>query len=60
MPSNAPNIKVNAVKTFGKEFAEIVLIGDTFDDSFKSAKEYANKNDSVFCHAFEDLDVIEG
>jgi len=52
MPTNAPSIKVNAVRYswlinlsnlkrgWGKEFATIELIGDTFDDSFKAALEF--------------------
>ena len=37
-----------------------MLTGDTFDDSFKAAKEYANIHGSIFCHAFEDLEIIDG
>ena len=43
MPSVTPQQKINKVKLFGKEFVEIVLTGDTFDDAYSKAIEYAQK-----------------
>ena len=40
MPSTTPLQKVKKVKLFGKEKVEVVLTGDTFDDSYREAKEY--------------------
>ena len=37
MPTNTPGIKLKAVKSWGKEYCEIELVGDTFDDCFKAA-----------------------
>ena len=45
---------------FGREQVEIILTGDTFDDSSARATEYANKNDRIFIHPFDDLDIIAG
>lgn len=35
MPTTTPKQKVSQVQFFGGDFAEIVLVGDTFDSSFK-------------------------
>jgi len=34
MPSDAPDIKVRAVKMFGGKYVEIILHGDSFDEAF--------------------------
>ena len=60
MPQTTPKQKVNQVKMFGREHVEIILTGDTFDDSSASATEYANENDRIFIHPFDDLDIIAG
>ncbi|WP_425804434.1 hypothetical protein ACHOLT_20225 [Desulfitobacterium sp. Sab5] len=38
MPSTTPRQKISAVKRFGGDTIEIVLTGDTFDDSSKRAQ----------------------
>ncbi|GIN73720.1 L-threonine dehydratase biosynthetic IlvA [Bacillus sp. J14TS2] len=60
MPQTTPNQKIDQVKMFGREFVEIVLVGDTFDDTSKSALEYSNKEDKIFIHPFDDYDIIAG
>ena len=60
MPQTTPKQKVNQVKMFGREHVEIILTGDTFDDSSARATEYANENDRIFIHPFDDLDIIAG
>lgn len=60
MPTVTPNQKVNKVKKFGGEFAEIQLIGDTFDDASKAAKEFCAKENMVFVHPFDEDLVIAG
>lgn len=60
MPSPTPSQKIKQVQMFGKEHVEIVLTGDTFDDAYNEAKEYATDNDLTFVHPFNDLQVIEG
>ncbi|MCK8492009.1 MULTISPECIES: threonine ammonia-lyase IlvA [Spirosoma] len=60
MPSTTPNQKVKQVKLFGKEFVEVVLTGDTFDDAYYAAIDYVKTHDSIFVHPFDDLQVIEG
>lgn len=60
MPVPTPGQKVDQVRMFGGAFVDIQLIGDTFDDSSKAAQLYQKKNDLVFIHPFDDVDVIEG
>ncbi|GAB5553527.1 MAG: threonine ammonia-lyase [Saprospiraceae bacterium] len=60
MPSVTPMQKVNKVKLFGKEYVEVILIGDTFDDAYAEAKLDAETNGKSFIHPFNDIKVIEG
>jgi len=60
MPQTTPKQKIDQVRMFGRDYVEIVLVGDTFDDSSASATEYANKENKIFIHPFDDLDIIAG
>lgn len=60
MPTTTPNQKIKQVKLFGKEFVEIILTGDTYDDAFHAATEFVKTHDSTFVHPFDDLLVMEG
>ncbi|MGB1369815.1 MAG: threonine ammonia-lyase IlvA [Flavobacteriaceae bacterium] len=60
MPAPTPNQKVEQVKMFGKEFVEVVLVGDTFDDSYHKAIEECEQYNKPLVHPFNDQKVIEG
>ncbi|WP_425335406.1 threonine ammonia-lyase IlvA [Salipaludibacillus daqingensis] len=60
MPSTTPRQKVSRVEFFGEPFVEVVLTGDTFDDSFKEATSYCNDNEMAFIHPFDDHRTIAG
>lgn len=60
MPAPTPNQKVEQVKMFGKEFVEVVLVGDTFDDSYHKAIEECDQFNKPLVHPFNDQKVIEG
>lgn len=60
MPSTTPKQKIKKVRSFGKSYIEVVLTGDTFDDSYQKAMEDAKQNDKVFIHPFNDEKIIEG
>lgn len=60
MPIPTPSQKVEQVKMFGGPHVSIVLGGDTYDDSQKAALEHCKKQNQVFVHPFDDVDVIEG
>jgi len=60
MPKTTPKQKIKQVQLFGKEFVEIVLTGDTFDDTYRSARQYAEDKEKIFVHPFDDMKVIAG
>lgn len=60
MPSTTPAQKVKQVKMFGKDGVEIVLSGDTFDDSYHAATLFSEQQGTVFVHPFDDPLVMEG
>ncbi|WP_187261759.1 threonine ammonia-lyase IlvA [Pontibacter beigongshangensis] len=60
MPSNTPEQKVSKVRLFGKEMVEVVLTGNTYDDTFKAAKEFCDSRGSTFIPPFDDMAIVEG
>ncbi|MEX0720217.1 MAG: threonine ammonia-lyase [Balneolaceae bacterium] len=60
MPTPTPAQKVKQVKMFGKEFVEVVLAGDTYDDSFEEAMTFCNHQKAAFIPPFDDHKIIEG
>jgi len=60
MPNPTPNQKINKVKYFGKEWIDIKLTGDSFDDAFEAAMQEHEATGHTFIHPFDDLDVIAG
>lgn len=60
MPEPTPKQKVNKVKLFGKEYVDVKIVGDTFDDSLKAAIAYCELTNAKFIHPFDDARVIEG
>jgi threonine dehydratase len=60
MPSTTPRQKVSQVELFGKEFVDIILTGDTFDDASQKAVECCEAENRTFIHPFDDVDVIAG
>ncbi|NRG45932.1 threonine ammonia-lyase IlvA [Bacillus sp. CRN 9] len=60
MPATTPRQKVSQVELFGKNSIEIILVGDTFDDSFYEAQKCCDAEGRAFIHPFEDEHVIAG
>ncbi|WP_394749160.1 threonine ammonia-lyase IlvA [Spongiimicrobium salis] len=60
MPMVTPKQKVEQTTMFGGSWVDVVLEGDTFDDSFAAADAYCKKNDMTFIHPFDDPKIIEG
>ncbi|MFC7392017.1 threonine ammonia-lyase IlvA [Scopulibacillus cellulosilyticus] len=60
MPSTTPRQKVNQVKFFGEPFVQVILTGDTFDDSFKEAMKVCEEEKSTFIHPFDNYRTITG
>ena len=60
MPTPTTSQKVDRVKMFGKEFVEVILVGDTFDDANTRALADCAEAGGTFVPPFEDEKVIEG
>jgi threonine dehydratase len=60
MPTTTPRQKISQVKLFGGSFIEVILIGDTFDDSLREAVSYSEREGMQFIHPFDHLKVIAG
>lgn len=60
MPVTTPKQKVKQVSFFGRENVEIVLTGDTFDESYAAAISFTEENGFSFIHPFDDPKIIEG
>ena len=57
MPEITPDIKIEAVKSFG---GEPIIYGASFDDAYAHAMELVESEGYTFVHPFDDLDVIAG
>ena len=57
MPKTTPNIKVEAVKSYG---ASVVLKGDTYDEACTHAEALAEQRKLDFIHPYDDPQVIAG
>lgn len=60
MPSTTPRQKVAQVELHGRGFVDIVLIGDTFDASYKEAVKYCDEHSAIFVHPFDDVRIMAG
>jgi threonine dehydratase len=60
MPHTTPKQKVTQVKMFGKEYVEVVLTGDTFDDAYAEAIAYSKEKRMLFVPPFDHPKVVEG
>ena len=57
MPTTTPQIKVDAVSKRG---AEVVLVGDSYDEAHVHAMELERQEKLTFVHPYDDPDVIAG
>lgn len=57
MPTTTPLMKVNRTRSYG---AEVVLVGDVFDEACDYAYKLADEHGYTFVHPFNDLDVATG
>ena len=60
MPKTTPKQKIKQVQLFGKSYVEIVLYGDTFDDSYAMAVHDSQENGTILIPPFDDIKVISG
>ena len=57
MPITTPIVKIKAVESLK---AEVVLFGETYDESYEKAIEISKKEKLTFIHPFNDPEVIAG
>jgi len=60
MPTTTPQVKIDAVRHFGKRAVEIVLHGNSYNDAYDHALTLGKQHDLTFVHPFDDPDVIAG
>ncbi len=60
MPTPTTSQKIDRVRMFGKEFIEVILVGDTFDDANSQAVKDCEAAAGTFVPPFDDEKVIEG
>jgi threonine dehydratase len=60
MPVTTPQQKIQKTRMFGGGRVEIVLTGDYFDDTLRSAQAWCAERGAHFLAPFDDADVIEG
>ena len=57
MPTTTPLIKVERTKDLG---AQVILMGDVYDEAYAYARKLAEENGLTFIHPFNDLGVATG
>lgn len=57
MPENTPKAKVQATSDYG---AQVVLTGESYQESFEAALMDQQKTGATFIHAFDDYQVMAG
>lgn len=60
MPNTTPNQKVKQVKRLGESWIEVILEGDTFDDSYNKALSFCEEQQKIFIHPFNNYYTICG
>jgi len=60
MPVTTPHQKVDRVRLLGKQYVEIVIVGDNFDTCNDKAVEYCKQNTGTYIHPFNDEKIIAG
>jgi threonine dehydratase len=60
MPETTPDIKVDAVRSFGGDYAKVVLFGTSFDQAKDEALRLSQVHGYTMVAPFDDEDVIVG
>jgi len=60
MPTTTPQVKVDAVRSHGGEWVEVVLHGESYSDAYTHALTLQAARGLSFVHPFDDPDVIAG
>ena len=60
MPTTTPQVKVDAVRSHGGTWVEVVLYGESYTDAYGHALTLQAARGLSFVHPFDDPDVIAG
>ena len=60
LPEKTPLQKINRIKHFSNENCQLIFYGTSFNECLKKSIEYANSNDFLFIHPYNDYDIIRG
>ncbi|MGL1934377.1 MAG: pyridoxal-phosphate dependent enzyme [Fibrobacterales bacterium] len=60
MPRPTPMMKRTAVAKHGGDHVTIRLVGDTYDQAYQAAKQFAQAENHVFVHPYDDLVTMGG
>ena len=60
MPRPTPMMKRQSVALHGGATSEIVLVGDTFDEAYQAAVQFARERERSFIHPYDDLVTMGG
>ena len=60
MPVTTPQQKIDKTRTFGGEFIEIRMIGDTFDQCYAAARAFVAEGGGVMAPPFDDMRIVTG
>lgn len=60
MPRPTPQMKQNAVRQHGGSNVTVHLSGDSYDDAYSVALEFARQHEQSFVHAYDDLVTMGG
>ena len=60
VPTITPLQKINRIKYYGKEFINIKLYGNNFQECLEYAILEAKNEDKYFIHPYDDIDIING
>jgi threonine dehydratase len=60
VPTTCHVYKIENMKKDGKEFVEIMQIGDDFEECVKEAENYAEEHNKLFLKSFDSLGLLYG
>ncbi|RCL04108.1 MAG: threonine dehydratase [Candidatus Tokpelaia sp. JSC189] len=60
MPVTTPQQKIDKTRSFGKDYVEIRLTGDTFDQCYAAAQDFVVQGGGIMSPPFDDMRIITG
>ena len=60
LPKNTSQQKISRINYFGKGCINLILVGDSFDETNKVAESFSKETGAIFIHPFNDKEIIIG